>query len=188
MSPATDPAAPVRRWRAVRAGVVASTALSVALLGHVAGGGAVPSTPAVLVFAATASLLSYHLAARRWSVRTLTGLVLAVQAGVHLWCSTAAPATPEATTVPDSAMLLGHLVATVATVALLRRGEEALAGLAERVVARPARRIAYAVAALVASTSSPRTRRPARRAVRSAPLPLLLLGPTATRRGPPVCV
>ena len=179
-------------WRAARATVVAATSLCVALLGHLSGGGSAPSARAAMVTVAVAAALAYHLAARRWTVRTLSGFVLAVQAGVHLWCSIAAaqggpvpPPTVPPSAVPDTAMLAGHLAAAVATVALLRHGDAALLSILSLVVARPARRLAYAAGALVVP-ARPQPSSDVRWAADSSPSVVLLLGPTLRRRGPPV--
>ncbi|MBW9213611.1 hypothetical protein KV102_02040 [Mumia sp. zg.B53] len=194
MSTVVHQAAGAPLWRAARATVVAATALCVALLGHLSGGGSVPSGRTVVVTVAVAAALAYRLAARRWTVRTLSGFVLAVQAGVHLWCSIAgaqagpvAPSTASPGAVPDAAMLAGHLVATVATVALLRHGDAALVSVLSLVVARPVRRLAYAAGALVVPLL-PRPSRDVRWATDSSPPAVLLLGPTVSRRGPPVRV
>lgn len=161
-------------------------ALGVAMAGHLAGGGAVPGTPAVLVAGALATALAYRLSDRRWSVRTLGGLVLGVQGAVHLWCSlTLSPVAEPTAASPDAAMLLGHALATVATVALLRRGEHALLALGDAVVVGPSRRLSYAsrpcVAAPATHSHLPARTRPVR------PHLLIVLATTLTRRGPPVC-
>ncbi|MFD1827972.1 hypothetical protein [Mumia zhuanghuii] len=179
----TTPATSRRPWRAVRAGVAASLSVCVALLGHLAGGGAAPGGAAIAFTVVAAALLAHRLAAHRWTVRTLTALVVGVQGGVHLWCALAAPPEQGAATVSAGAMLLGHALATVATVALLRHGERALWSLTDLLVSRPVRRLAYAVRTL-----------PARLAVDVAPavtgapavrLHHLLLGAALWRRGPP---
>ncbi len=142
----TTPAASRHSWRGARAGVAASLAVCVALLGHLAGGGRAPDALAVAVTVVVAGLVAHRLAARRWTVRTLTALVVGVQGGVHLWCATTAPSAPGSATASSGAMLLGHALATVATVALLQHGEQALSALTELLVARPLRRLGYALA------------------------------------------
>ncbi|KAA1419789.1 hypothetical protein FE697_017940 [Mumia zhuanghuii] len=186
MRTATDGGDRVRRWRAVRACVAASTALAVAVAGHLAGGAAAPPASAVLVAGGLASVLAYGLSARRWSVRTLTGLVLGVQGVVHLWCSMAAtsPVGAGVEAAPGPAMLLGHALATVATVALLHRGEAALLALGDVVVARPVRRLAYALRPRLVPqrVGAPHSGGAAPPGLR----PLIMLGATLSRRGPPV--
>lgn len=180
MSIATPPA-PRHPWRGARVGVAASVSLCVALLGHVAGGGTAPRGPAlavaVVVAVAFASVISRH----RWTVRTLTALVVGIQGGVHLWCVVATPAGQTGAAVSSGAMLVGHALATAATVALLQRGEDALRALGEVLLRRPARRLAYARCGppLVVAAEAP---------VVEAVVPrlrTLLLGVALRRRGPP---
>lgn len=181
MSTATTPA-PRRSWRGVRVGVAASSSLCVALLGHVAGGGTAPRGPALAVAVVAAAAFASVISRHRWTVRTLTALVVGVQGGVHLWCVVATPSGPTGAAGSSGAMLVGHALATAVTVALLKRGEDALQALGEVLLRRPARRLAFAgggpslvmdVEAAVVEAVVPR-------------LHTLLLGAALRRRGPPV--
>lgn len=147
----------LRQQRATRATAAASLATFVALLSHVAAGGAPPSLLGVAVPWALSLLVCLGLAGRRLSAVRLTAAVTAAQALFHLLfalgvvplaaaatSSTAAldahaghmPAAASfaspgvaATIVPDAAMLAAHVVAAIATTALLHRGELLLVGL-----------------------------------------------------------
>ncbi len=162
--------------------MAASLTLCVALLGHVAGGGSAPGgapfVVAVVAAVAFASVLSRH----RWTLRTLTALVVGVQGGVHLWCLVVAPSGGAGAAVSGGAMLLGHALATAATVALLQHGEDALWALTDAVLRRPARRLAFAGCAqeVVFSVEAPVVVESPATQLRS-----LLLGTALSRRGPP---
>lgn len=167
--------------------MAASIALCVAVLGHLAGGGTAPGAASLAVAAAVAAALSYRIAGARWTPRTLTALVLALQGGVHLWCALTVPAgAPVSDVAPGWAMLLGHAAATLATVTVLLHGEAALGGLAEQIVVRPVRRLAYAVGASAPAAAVPLSRVELA-VVGARALRRLLRAGALRRRGPPVC-
>lgn len=162
-------------------GVAASLSLCVALLGHVAGGGTAPRGPALAVAVVAAVAFASVISRHRWTVRTLTALVVGVQGGVHLWCAATTPSGQSGAAAPSGAMLVGHALATAVTVVLLQRGEEALRALGEVLLRRPACRLAYARCgpSLVEAVEAPAVEAVVPR------LRTLLLGAALRRRGPP---
>lgn len=174
-----------RRAARLDAGVAAVETVAAAALAHVAAGGGTPD-PVSLTFLA---LLGYGaglaVLARGWSIRVLAPLMVAAQFFLHAWWAGAGAAHAHGPAVhdghaalppdsfvglPDSAMLLAHVVAgCVAALswALRRRAVDVLLRWsADHVVAVPARRVP----------------RPFARATRPAPTGALRLAPA---RGPP---
>jgi hypothetical protein len=198
----TDPAAPgpLRgRARALRAGVLGTTALGLALAAHLAGGGHRPPLTLLLVCAGLLGLTAVTATARRVRLRLLLPLLGAQQVLLHLAFDAGAGAaacgavdphaghtagavlscTPGAAAMamPGWPMTLAHVLAVVLTAWLLVRGERTLWALADRVVrvatAAPAPRRRRA-AVLLASRTPTAVRTPARS--------------PAAPRGPPVLV
>jgi len=146
-------------FRLLRTGTIAAVILGLAAGGHLAGGGVLPE-PAILLGLCALTVLPVSVATKfRLSFPVLAGLLGAGQAGLH-WAfhalSTAAPLagpapsghvwhgqspmpsmtghfmTPAGTqaAADDWQMFAAHAVATVATAAVLARGEQALWALA----------------------------------------------------------
>ncbi len=154
------------RARSARAALLASVVLTLALVGHRLGGGALPTLAAVggLWVALVGPCAVLARGRLRWP--TLVSVLGTGQAGLHLafGALTAAP-SPIASGMPsghdhmalhgiptlgaDASMTLAHLGATVVTAALLAWGERALWALWERLRARP-------LPTGVASPSAPR--------------------------------
>jgi hypothetical protein len=118
--------------RLVRSGAAAVGTTALAVLGHVLGGGTVHAGLALLVLLWVAAG-AYVLAACRLSFGRLLSLVGLGQVAFHgafvLAHPASDPSAPAAAAF-DPAMLAGHLLAAVATAALLARGEAALWSLA----------------------------------------------------------
>lgn len=135
-------------WRLLRGAVVGAAASMLAMGGHRLAGGE-PSGWAISVAAAVViGAVSIALSGMRWTVPRLLTLLLASQAGLHVFFVATEPPTgpghghshvPEytATLLPTSpAMLAAHLVAAVATAVLLRRGESWLCGVLDALALR----------------------------------------------------
>lgn len=110
---------PVRLARSVAAALVCT---ATAALGHLAGGGVIPTRTALVAFLGSA-LVTWSLAARRVTASQLIGLLVLCQVCVHF----------GSTSMNMSALMLTtHFVATIASAALLDRGEAFVWHLAER--------------------------------------------------------
>lgn len=155
--------------RIARAGTVALVCTGLAAGAHVAGGGR-PSLAGLAVVLLGTGVVAHALAGHRLATTQLTGLLLMGQVVTH---AVSAPAPPGS----DAAMLAAHVLGTGASVLLLRRGEDALWTLAERIALR-----ATAVAQLVSVPPAA-----------PAPVPVaaprsdhaVLLASEIARRGPP---
>ncbi|GAB13020.1 hypothetical protein ARGLB_032_00670 [Arthrobacter globiformis NBRC 12137] len=148
-----DPRGPLRLFRAA---LVTSLAVSLAVAGHVLGGGQLPDTVTLAVTAALLLAPAAWLARRQLSFAALFGVLGAGQVTLHasftvfspdasclpqvplaqlppahyghagLHCTAAMESIPMDAGASSPAMLAGHLLAMLATAWLLRRGEEAL--------------------------------------------------------------
>ena len=110
----------------------ASTALVCTILAggaHVSAGGRASTTSLVVVFLGTWAV-AFALAGRRLATTQLVGLLLLGQALTHV------VSPPAAEAGSDFTMLLAHVVGTALSAVLLRRGEDALWTLADRIVLR----------------------------------------------------
>ncbi|GAA1427152.1 hypothetical protein GCM10009616_03520 [Microlunatus lacustris] len=194
-------AAPLRgRVRVLRAGVLGTSSLGLALADQLAAGGHAPPPALLAVCAGLLGLTAVTATARRVRLPLLLGLLGGQQVLLHLALDAGAgaatcggvdphvghaagavlrcaPGDSAAMAMPGWPMLLAHLLAAAATALLLLRGEQALWALADRVVR--------------AATAAPSARRP-RAAVLRAPRPRTVvavapLSPAAPR-GPPVLV
>lgn len=193
-----------RATRVVRASVAATVATFLALVSHVAGGGAMPEWLGVVVPWVLSLAICTILAGRTLSLLRLSVAVLASQALFHTLFVLGAPAAGDLPTghvhgvgvldlggdvvaSPDAAMWLSHAIAAVLTIAALYRGERAvrrLLSLAEQVLAEARRRLAR-----VAGTIRLGLVAPPRALFVDAPAPLLLFLTTSVRRrGPPSAV
>ena len=184
-----DPAAAVGVLRSVRAAVVALSASGLALLGHLAAGGAAPPAGQLVLAVLAVLVVSRVLSVRRWTVGPLVAVLLGSQALFHIAFTGSAAAghvhggqhVAGGSPMPGHSgplMLVGHSVAALLTALLLRRGEdwlESLVGLATR-----AWRVVRAAA------EEPVAAR-ARGVTRSGDVPALphLLEHAVARRGPP---
>ncbi|WP_380168938.1 hypothetical protein [Jannaschia sp. R86511] len=127
----------------LRAAVAAVAVVGLAGAGHLAAGGATPSLRALLLALLVVALMCTAVATRQVSARRLAAVVGGGQVVLHHafgWVpgshgseADAVPAAVEAaghgSLWSDPTMLAAHLLATVCTVALLRRGEAALVAL-----------------------------------------------------------
>ena len=195
------------RWARVCRGMLASTtAIFVAALFHVAGGGTAPGPVALALSLAFATLASIALTARRlslWRLIVAVGLsqflfhalfslgeggarfaapdgMTHVHAGMHLVMSTGAMPAAHSSELSPS-MWVTHATAVLITVAALRFGEQAFWGLfrtARVRIARAADRLVV-VPVPVRSVVAAVTAEPAR--LRDLGLPLARL----RHRGPP---
>ncbi|MBS1697822.1 MAG: hypothetical protein JST25_05385 [Actinobacteria bacterium] len=197
-----------RQARAGKALLVAVFSTMIALISHVLAGGSVPEMPGILVPLALSVFVCLPLSGR---VLSLPGLVLSVLSsqllfhwlfmlgttGPGVLLIEDAPAGHHAQTITllhtgtqtaphmdhsDGGMWVGHGIAAVVTILLIRRGEAALVGL-------------WQLTAMLVRTLFPRLPRPA--AIRVAlpqlvgdflnqrPFAHLLLGASISRRGPP---
>jgi hypothetical protein len=118
----------------LRGVVVGSCATGIALGGHVVGDGAPPPAAVLTATAVGVALLSAGLSRWRWTFPRLLALLLVAQLPLHGAFTRAEPmpmpahaAHSHAAMAPETGldwpMLLGHLLAAVATAALLQRGE-----------------------------------------------------------------
>lgn len=116
----------------LRGAVVGSCATGLALTGHVVGDGEPPPAAVLTATAVGVVLLSVGMSRWRWTFPRLLALLLVAQLPLHTAFTRAeampvhaghahAAMTPE--TAVDWPMLLGHVLAAVATAALLQRGE-----------------------------------------------------------------
>lgn len=158
--------APTAGWaRLARAGVVGGSSLTLASAAHVAGGGALPGAGLLVIAGVAVALVAVSLTGRRLRFAVLLTVLCVEQVLLHLLFH-AATTTARCVAVsmpghamPDvcgagsgataygGSMLLGHLLAVVATAWLLARGEGWLwrtvdrvhrwAGLALRRLRRP---------------------------------------------------
>ncbi|MDO9380147.1 MAG: hypothetical protein Q7T56_14970 [Nocardioidaceae bacterium] len=173
--PSTTPARGAVRL--LRAAVPAVAAVLVAVGGHVAGGGAVPSVLVLGLVSTGAAMLSMLLAAQRWTARTVLGLLVALQAVVHLTCSLSSQTMgADGST---AAMLTWHVVATAVTTAVLCWGESVLWSLVDVLGLR---RVDVLLSARVPVDQADHSR-----VVTGSWVPLRLRGVTRRRlRGPPL--
>jgi hypothetical protein len=102
----------VRLVRSIAAALVCVVAASA---GHLSGGGAMPAVAAAAVFAGAVPV-AWFLSSRRITPGQMIGLLVLCQVGVHL-------GAPHADMSMGPAMLVGHVVATLASAAVLARGE-----------------------------------------------------------------
>jgi hypothetical protein len=161
--------------RIVRGTGVGAAAVVVALAGHVAGQGQIP-TPTILVATlAGAALVAWALSFSRWTLASLTGVLIAAQSVLHLSFAAGAGSAAHHQTGP---MLLGHAAATVVMVALLYRGEQLLWAVVESLSLRVWRSLREVVSPTRAIPFVPVVDR------RSA-MPRSWLGSEPPRRGPP---
>jgi hypothetical protein len=176
--------------RSVRAAVVGLSASGLALLGHVAAGGAAPPAGQLTLAVLAVLVVSRALSVRRWTVGPLLAVLLGSQALFHVAFSGSGAAMhvqsghhlASGSSMPGHSglpMLVGHSVAALVTALLLRRGENWLWSL----VALFAR--AWRVARVAADAPVAGAR--ARAISRSGELPVLLqlLEHAVARRGPP---
>jgi hypothetical protein len=162
--------------RLLRGAGVGAGAVGVSLAGHLAGQGTVPSETTLIVMLAAATLVAWAVSFARWTLTSLTGVLIAAQSVLHLSFSagSGADAGHHAGT-----MLLGHTAATVVMVALLRRGEDLLWAVAEGLGLRVWRTLRGFVPSSGVTAPAPVVD------VR-APQPRCWHGGEPPRRGPPI--
>jgi len=189
----------------VRGVGVASIATFVALMGHVAGGGALPGWLGLLAPFALASAVSTVAVGRKQSLLGLSIAVVTSQALFHMLFTLGAPALPTAALAPHHhgasptlpldmgigehlhgmpAMTLMHAVAALLTIAALRWSERAVAAAAHGIAAvvRWLERVVAPVA-----IRPQRSLRPAQKAHGVIWHPTSLsIAASISRRGPPL--
>ena len=101
-----------------RALELALTAVGLGALGHMMGGASI--SPVIILPALIPVLMLARVLARR---ELRSGVLVAVLIAGQLWVHTLASLTGHHAATNNSSMLLGHAIATVAAVALLRRRE-----------------------------------------------------------------
>jgi hypothetical protein len=158
---------PLRLVRSVSAALVCTVT---AALGHLAGGGAIPTETALIAFVG-AALIAWILSARRVTGGQLVGLLVLCQVGVHFGSSASSMNM-------STVMLATHVVATIVSALLLTRGEALVWHLAERLGLR-------AVPALLDVRLVPAAR-PLGPVHRSRSLTNVLLAHSRVERGPPI--
>lgn len=162
--------------RLLRGTGVGAAAVGVSLAGHVAGQDTMPSATTLVGVLAASAAIAWVLSLARWTLVSLTGVLVAVQSVLHLLFSAGSGA--GATGHLTWPMLLGHLVATVVMVGALRRGEELLWSVVESLGLRVWRTL-RGIAGL------PRPTVPIASVARSA-VPRCWQGSEPPRRGPPL--
>ena len=144
--------------RLVRSAAVALVCSVTAAVAHLSAGGEIPASSFAILFVA-ASAVAWLVAARRVTPGQLVGLLLLCQVSVHLGCSMGSMEM-------SFAMLATHAAATVASAAILTRGESFVWTVAERLGLRllPGPVVVAAVpgAAVPMPVSSPRSRKDVR--------------------------
>lgn len=190
VSRADQAGTPVGVLRSVRAAVVGLSASGLALLGHVAAGGAAPPAGQLTLAVLAVLVVSRALSVRRWTVGPLLAVLVGSQALFHVAFSGAGAAmhvhggqhVASGSPMPGHSglpMLVGHTVAALVTALLLRRGEDWLWSLVA-LLARGWRVVRVAAEGPVAAAG-------ARAMSRSGDVPALLhlLEHAVARRGPP---
>jgi hypothetical protein len=173
-----------------RSAVVALSAIGLALLGHLIGGGATPGQGALTMPVLVVLLVSYGLSGRRWTIGPLVAVLLGAQVlfhvvfagATHSHHATFASAGAMATGHPALPMVVGHIAAAMVTALLLRRGEDWLWDLVA-LLARAWRAARIAVARPVDAARGLAGSLPG-----ELPATLDLLEHAVARRGPPVHV
>ena len=154
--------------RLVRSVAAALVCTVTSALGHLAGGGVIPTEVALVAFVGSA-LVAWSLSARRVTSSQLTGLLVLCQVCVHFGSTSMNMST---------LMVATHLMATIASTALLTRGEAFVWQVAERLGLR-------AVPALTTARAVP-VARPAAPIHQPRSLVNVLLAHSRAERGPPV--
>ena len=162
--------------RIVRGAGVGAAAVVVALVGHLAGQGQIPTPSTLVATLAGATLVAWALSFSRWTLASLTGVLIAAQSVLHLSFAAGSGSTVHHQTGP---MLIGHAAATVVMVALLYRGEELLWAVVESLALRVWRSLRHVVSPARAIPLLPVVD------LRSA-MPRSWLGSEPPRRGPPI--
>jgi hypothetical protein len=172
-----------------RGGAVGATAMGLALAGHVAGGGSLPSSTTAAAVLGLSVAGSVALSGRCWTLSALLAVLLGVQVVFHVAFGDHRPAVgavgaanhQHAAHSLSASMVLAHLLAAVTAALLLRQGES----WCWRLVALLSRPVQ--VARVFAARPVPPSRaRPVHLA--DGPLPVLRslqLAGAQPRRGPP---
>lgn len=156
---------PLRIVRSLAAALVCTVT---AALGHLAGGGAIPTELALIAFLGS-GLVAWSLSARRLTPSQLIGLLVLCQVCVHFGSSSMNM---------SALMVAAHLAATIVSAALLTRGEEFVWQLAERLGLR-------AVPALLRVSAVPAVR-PMALVHQYLSLTDVFLAYSRLERGPPI--
>lgn len=162
---------PIRLLRVCAASLVG---LALALAGHTLAGGEMSSIPVILADLAVVATAGYLLSGRRLTLGQIVGLLLIAQVVVHVGCLVGA-STPSL----SAAMIVGHLIATAITAAVLSGGEQFAWALVERLGLR--------VIPLLSTTSLPAVRRIGQNpAYEDSHPPAFMFAGGTGLRGPPV--
>ena len=133
----------LREARLLRGLVVAASGTALAVGGHLAAGGALPRSPAVLLLALLAAAACILLSDREWSYGRLLGALGSVELLVHLALSLDHGVMAQAAPAPGAAggngwlMLGAHATAAGSTAWLLRNGEATYWRVVEHLGRRP---------------------------------------------------
>lgn len=152
--------------------------LIIAVGGHRFGGGEIASAPVIAGVFATVFVFAWLLGNRQLTTGQIVGLLLIAQVVVHVGCAFGGPMAAF-----GPAMIVGHILATVAAAFVLVRGEQLLWDLADR-LGLQAVRLFFALVGVIGP--APRLRFSRQDIL--LPLRLVLVGGNGLR-GPPVgCV
>lgn len=156
--------------RLVRSAVAGLVCMVTAALGHVAGGGVIPTSTALAAFGG-ATLIAWLLSSHRLTGGQLVGLLVLCQVGVHLGSATSSMSM-------SAPMVATHVLATAASAILLMRGEALVWQVTERLGLR-------AVPMLAAVLTAPLPLH-AVVVLRTRVLTKILLAHSRIERGPPI--
>lgn len=180
-----EPTYGVLRW--ARGAVVATGSVGLGLAGHVVAGGAPPATAPRLLLLGAAVLGGVALSGRRWTLGPLLLVLLGGQVVCHVALADAGTRGHTHQHGLSAPMTIAHLLAALATAALLLRGEAWCWRLCALVARTPSVvRLLASTAAVQAMPAPPALATPPPSA--TAPLPVLrslLLSRSRPRRGPP---
>lgn len=114
--------------RLLRGTTVGTTAMGLALAGHLVGGGSLPTSTTWVAVFALAVAGGVALSGRRWTLPELLTLLLGVQVVFHVAfgrhvMGSGAVGHNHAVPSMSSSMLMGHLLAALGAALVLRRGE-----------------------------------------------------------------
>ena len=109
--------------RLLRGTVLGCATVLITVLGHAGGHGSLPEPGLLLLLAPLALALGALVADKRRSAAWMLGYVLAVQVLFHLLLTIASGHGHHGSVIPDTAMLLGHLLAALAVTIVLIHGD-----------------------------------------------------------------
>lgn len=114
------------RWRLVRSGTLAALTAQIAVIGHLFGGGSLPDSAAIITVTAALTGAITGLAGKRRGFGSILLAMLGAQVAFHLVFSISTHHAESLASVP---MIVFHLLAALASAALLAYGEKLIFGL-----------------------------------------------------------